>query len=69
MNWNSVDLLTDHFHKYAKSVIDDTSSEVAKKTIQEAQWAHSRNGRTLIFWGLPRNQRCLVFSLSSWMMK
>lgn len=32
MNWNSVKLLTDHFHKQAKSIIDDTS------VIQVQKW-------------------------------
>lgn len=38
MNWNSVMLLTDHFHKHAKNVIDDTP------VIQVQKWSKSYLG-------------------------
>lgn len=31
MNWNSVKLLTDHFHKHVKNIIDDTTVIQAQK--------------------------------------
>lgn len=38
MNWNSVKLLTDHFHKHAKSIIGDTT------VIQVQKWPETCPG-------------------------